>query len=104
MTDLRDPLAARLQEAAERLSEDESVSGNLTDELAVPLLSWGHAQLLLHALDPQLSDAEFETFVRALQTALRRAAADEELEDAPSILAAVTGRLRALGWPPRQQL
>jgi hypothetical protein len=61
---------ARRQQAAERIMEDAGLTGDLTDDLARPLIEWATRQADRIAADAARSDAEVDAAIGALRRAL----------------------------------
>jgi hypothetical protein len=65
----------RQQRAAERILEDEGLTGDLTDQQARPLIEWASAKAASIAADPARSDAEVHDAVSAVRRAVLGVAA-----------------------------
>lgn len=66
-------LTSRQQRAAERILEDEGLTGELSDGLAEYLIHWA-SDLAIHAAAPQYTDAQADAYIAAIRQAARRAA------------------------------
>ncbi|NJL03895.1 MAG: hypothetical protein HC911_03050 [Chloroflexaceae bacterium] len=92
-----DRLLRRQQHAAERIQEDESLTADLTDTQASPVLRWAEQQATLIAADPSRSDAEVDAMLDLLRRAIKRAGYDASGDDpAEAILAATRRELQTL--------
>lgn len=63
---------ARQQQAAERIMEDAGLTGDLTDDLARPLIEWATRQAAQIAADAARSDAEVDAAIGAIRRTLLR--------------------------------
>lgn len=78
----------RQQRAAERILEDEGLTGTLTDAQARPLIDWASAQAARVAADPTRSDAEVDAALGALRQALLRVSSTAaDAQDAERLVA-----------------
>ncbi len=92
-----DRLLRRQQHAAERMQEDESLTADLTDTQAAPVLRWAEQQATLIAADPSRSDAEVDTMLALLRRAIKRAGDTANGDDpAEAILITVRRELQTL--------
>ncbi len=64
--------SARVEQALERLSEDSSLTGDLTDPEATQVLAWAERQIM--AADEAGADNSFASQVAAIRAAIRAAA------------------------------
>ncbi len=60
----------RQQQAAERIMEDPGLTGDLTDDLAGPLIEWASRQAAHIAADAARSDAEVDVGIGAIRRTL----------------------------------
>ncbi|MCS7069967.1 MAG: hypothetical protein NZM00_00560, partial [Anaerolinea sp.] len=98
-------LARRVIEEAQRLYDDASLRGDLTDDEAGPLLAWAADQIKSRVMQADLTDeTAHQAVIAALRNAIRaigkfaalRTYAPETDQRTALILAAE--RLRDLGW------
>ncbi len=85
-------LLRRQQHAAERIQEDESLTADLTDTQARPVLRWAEQQATLIAADPSRSDAEVDAMLDLLRRAIKRAGYDASGDDPAEAILATTRR------------
>lgn len=82
--------------AIERLAEDESLRGDLTDDGWMPLQAWGFARLQALAADaaraPQ-PDAMMDGLTETVRAALREAVAAAQNGDVTDLVAVIRPRL-----------
>ena len=86
MTNSVAPLTERQQLAAERILEDEGLTGDLTDAQASALLEWASAEAAHIAADMAISDAEVEAAVTAIRRAVSQVATSAAAEIEPERL------------------
>lgn len=87
-----DRLLRRQQHAAERMQEDESLTADLTDTQAAPVLRWAEQQATLIAADPSRSDAEVDAMLALLRRAIKHAGYDASGDDPAEAILATTRR------------
>lgn len=97
-----DPTARRRQLVAERLLEDEGLTGALNDAQATPLLQWACAQAGEVAADATRNDDEVDAAVSAIRAAVRKAAALATSDPAQIVTLAAQAMGQAVP-PPTQQ-
>jgi hypothetical protein len=96
-------LSERAQQAAERLLEDEGLTGDLTDDQAQPLIAWASAAAA-RAADPAFSDEQLAASLAAIRKAVRQVARAAENEADPARLrASAEAALAALAPPADAQ-
>lgn len=93
-----------LRRTAERMREDESLSGDLVDEAATILLAWGQAQIQAlacqaEALAPEEMDARLAELRRTLKRVNRRAG-EAAPEEQASQVQALLAEIAAQSLPP----
>lgn len=85
-------LLRRQQHAAEQIQEDESLTADLTDTQAGPVLRWAEQQATLIAADPSRSDAEVDAMLALLRRAIKRAGYHASGDDPAEAILATTRR------------
>jgi hypothetical protein len=85
-------ITRRREEAGARLSEDESLTGDLSDDEAAPLLAWARSCAEAGAQQAALSAEAFDAFLSALHKAARRGARTS------SPVESARAALLSLGW------
>jgi hypothetical protein len=75
---MSDDLSQRAQDAVERFLEDESLTEDLTDEQAKPLISWLTQEAQRIALDATLSNEEVSATLKRLRSAVKLSCKDIE--------------------------
>ncbi len=75
-------VSGRVEQALERLQEDGTLTGDVTDTEAVPVLAWAEAQII--AADSISDDATFAQRVAAIRAAAR--AATRSIDDSVPIV------------------
>lgn len=82
-----DATKERQARAAERLLEDEGLTGDLTDDQAKPLLEWASAEAARAAADPAKTEEELDEALRAIRRAVLKAAQEGASEDGERLVA-----------------
>lgn len=93
---MTEALSERQQRAVERLSEDESLTEDLTDEPARALLKWASEQASALAGDAARSDEQVSEALKELRKAVRAAAASGETDGAKLVDQAATALAKAI--------
>lgn len=90
-------LSERQQRAAERILEDEGLTGDLTDTQARPLIVWASQRAAAVAVDPARSDEDVSQTVTAIRRAvLRTASAAAAEQTAEELIALAETHLEAI--------
>lgn len=80
------PLTERQQRAVEYFLDNESLTSDLTDELARPLIEWATTHAAQAAADEQYTDEDLDSLLVALRRAVRHVASDPMDDDTPEQL------------------
>lgn len=86
-------LTRRQERAAERMLEDEGLTGGLSDEPARALIAWAQQAALGAAAPPERTDEQVAALLQAIRRAARQAAATSPGD--PLLLAAAADRALA---------
>ncbi|MBP1467391.1 hypothetical protein EYB53_016885 [Candidatus Chloroploca sp. M-50] len=94
-------LTPRQEMAAERLMEDEGLTGDLLDEQAAPLIRWA-TEAAVKVAAPEVSEEEEEAGLRAIAQAVRQVARSAGAERDPARLVALAEAALAALRPERR--